>query len=1095
MNDNVDDGDKSKALLNESGGGEAVSIGLENSSDQNAGDDGPYSEVFWANSVLVTLRQTHPRVPQLTTELQCQYKFERGSLYVRTLRYKMTTRNGNWNRANIDLYLKTLTSAVEYSPDALLQDGAWHEYSRIINSPWGPVAGGGLKNRIYIRVDYDGTNNDVGPHEGFGPEVYPAAQPFIDGPGPNTIIGASFLVSGSNSLVGGTIHVFFKYGNVSVAVGVGPGDISGRWSANCTLPSGLTEKGILIAVQKIGDQTSVLSNSVDVYPQRGPIIIYPPKNAVLRQGDPLKLRGTGTYRWDLDVMTPGGGVLHASAKVKDDMTWEADFNLANYPSGGKVEMTAGHRNMNDWSGLHSFLLLGSPIISVPQPLQVIDPNGPISGTGESGANVEVFVDLSLAVRIGQAVVESDGSWKIVSFENEMSPGPFSIVARQTLSGVQGKFGAPRGFRVRPAKITGVAVEFIDNSIKFSGSAHAGATVVITAPGYAVTPPGEVVATGGQWATTATDWPYGTYNLQIVQKVGDGASGWIESLPYDFEIIKVLPDVSEVTSTPDYQPTVTGKGSHGATVQLLNPGGTDAGFPDAVVTNGQWSSTALTQWGPTRNYPLNIRQSRDGQHSPNWVAHYINIPPLAPGLDDPLEDELSPRLSGTCWPGAVVSLQYSDEDNVVHKPTVSNDKWTFRRDKPFATGVEHTVTVTQFAAEQPSLPASATFTVRRPMSRPRITYPDPTSKVGRDVTVKGENGMQGAVMQLRDAQFQSPLGPEKTLDANGAWSIDLAGLEFRRYTIDAQQILDERPSERSEHCYFDVVLLPPQICQPTENGKLSRTAKIAGSGMANGRVEVFLEGVSEPLLSDILVNDKGDWEGEVTLPVGHTIIRARQTFVDGNDQRQESDLGEARQYDVVPAAPLIETPTEDDPVGRRTVVSGFGVPGDTVTVTVTLADATHSLQSSAIVQEDRTWSVTQDFSSLAGGPYVLEAVASLEEFASVEALRPIMLGTFLPTLDAPAAGRWVSHPLQFAGRGRKGVGTVVSWYNPDVQWTGPLPIAGETWHGEATQPLPESGNWFRFRQSITDEEDGETMSDWVESARFEVERTHPPVEGS
>lgn len=1092
MNDNVDDGDKSKALLNESGGGEAVRIGLENSSDQNA-DNGPYSEVFWANSVLVTLKQTHPRVPQLTTELQCQYKFERGSLYVRTLRYKMTTRNGNWNRANIDLYLKTLTSAVEYSPDALLQDGAWHEYSRIINSPWGPVAEGGLKNRIYIRVDYDGTNNDVGPHEGFGPEVYPAAQPFIDGPGPNTIIGASFLVSGSNSLVGGTIHVFFKYGNVSVAVGVGPGDIFGRWSANCTLPSGLTEKGILIAVQKIGDQTSVLSNSVDVYPQRGPIIIYPPKNAVLRQGDPLKLRGTGTYRWDLDVIKPGGGILHASAKVKDDMTWEADFNLANYPNGGKVEMIAGHRNMNDWSGLHSFLLLGSPIISVPQPLQVIDPNGPISGTGESGANVEVFVDLNLVVRIGQAVVESDGSWKIVSFENEMSPGPFSIVARQTLSGVQGKFGAPRGFRVRPAKITGVAVEFIDNSIKFSGSAHAGATVVITAPGYAVTPPGEVVATGGQWATTATDWPYGTYNLQIVQKVGDGASGWIESLPFPFTVENKLPNVSELAHTLEYQPTFSGLGNARATVWLWKIDMDEAVAPHRpLTTTGEWSSQALEVWGPTFNRRVRIKQAGDGQET-DWVYLDVNIPPLAPGLDDPLEDELSPRLSGTCWPGAVVSLQYSDEDNVVHKPTVSNDKWTFRRDKPFATGVEHTVTVTQFAAEQTSLPASATFTVRRPMSQPRITYPDPTSKVGRDVTVEGENGMQGAVMQLRDAQFQSLLGPEKTLDADGAWSIDLAGLEFRRYTIDAQQILDERPSERSEHCYFDVVLLPPQICQPTENGKLSRTAKIAGSGMANGRVEVFLEGVSEPLLSDILVNDKGDWEGEVTLPVGRTTIRARQTFVDGNGQRQESDLGEARQYDVVPAAPLIETPTEDDPVGRRTVVSGFGVPGDTVTVT--LADATHSLQSSAIVQEDRTWSVTQDFSSLAGGPYVLEAVASLEEFASVEALRPIMLGTFLPTLDAPAAGRWVSHPLQFAGRGRKGVGTVVSWYNPDVQWTGPLPIAGETWHGEATQPLPESGNWFRFRQSITDEEDGETMSDWVESARFEVERTHPPVEGS
>ncbi|WP_225936819.1 hypothetical protein [Pseudomonas tensinigenes] len=740
------------------------------------------------------------------------------------------------------------------------------------------------------------------------------------------------------------------------------------------------------------------------------------------------------------------------------------------------------------------LFLGRPAITFPRAGETYPRNVSVRGNMSAdslvnGVVVKVYFDTGRDP-IGQVGLGSR-SWALqpINFE----PGHWGIVA-EAVNGLESSGRQSLvPFKVRPDTFTGLTVEVIDNSIKFSGSAHAGATVVITAPGYAVTPPGEVVATGGQWATTATDWPYGTYNLQIVQKVGDGASGWIESLPFPFTVENKLPNVSELAHTLEYQPTFSGLGNARATVWLWKIDMDEEVAPHRpLTTTGKWTSQATQVWGPTFNRRVRIKQAGDGQET-DWVYLDVNIPPLAPGLDDPLEDGLSPRLSGTCWPGAVVSLQYSDEVGVVHPATVSNDKWTFRRDKPFATGVEHTVTVTQFAAEQTSLPASATFTVRRPMSQPRITYPDPTSKVGRDVTVEGDNGMQGAVMQLRDAQFQSLLGPKKTLDADGPWSIDLAGLEFRRYTIDAQQILDERPSERSEHCYFDVVLLPPQITQPTENGKLPRTAKIAGSGMANGRVEVFLEGVSEPLLSNILVNAKGDWEGEVTLPVGHTIIRARQTFVDGNDQRQESDLGEARQYDVVPAAPLIETPTEDDPVGRRTVVSGFGVPGDTVTVT--LADATHSLQSSAIVQEDRTWSVTQDFSSLAGGPYVLEAVASLEEFASVEALRPIMLGTFLPTLDAPAAGRWVSHPLQFAGRGRKGVGTVVSWYNPDVQWTGPLPIAGDTWHGEATQPLPESGNWYRFRQSLTDEKGDETISDWVVSARFEVERANPSVDGS
>jgi hypothetical protein len=44
-------------------------------------------------------------------------------------------------------------------------------------------------------------------------------------------------------------------------------------------------------------------------------------------------------------------------------------------------------------------------------------------------------------------------------------------------------------------------------------------------------------------------------------------------------------------------------------------------------------------------------------------------------------------------------------------------------------------------------------------------------------------------------------------------------------------------------------------------------------------------------------------------------------------------------------------------------------------------------------------------------------------------------------------------------------------------------------------LPESGNWYRFRQSLTDEKGDETISDWVVSARFEVERANPSVDGS
>ncbi|BBP72543.1 hypothetical protein PHLH6_45470 [Pseudomonas sp. Seg1] len=584
-----------------------------------------------------------------------------------------------------------------------------------------------------------------------------------------------------------------------------------------------------------------------------------------------------------------------------------------------------------------------------------------------------------------------------------------------------------------------------------------------------------------------NWPFGIYSLSIIQKVDDGASGWIPSAPIRPGFSKVLPEVSKVISTSSYKPTISGTGMDGATVKLLNSDGSITDLPDVVVRNTLWTSTAPTEWGPTFERVLLIRQSKDAQTT-KGINHTVTIPPLAPGLNDPVEDGLSPRLNGTCWPGAVVKVKFSDSLEE-HLATVSNGNWAFQRAKEFAPDILHTVEVFQVVGKQTSEKASKTFTVLVVMLKPTITKPDADSKVGRVVTVGGENGMAGATLQLRDVRFDRPLGAPKVLSQDGVWSIDLSQLDFAIYTIDARQTLKGRPSEPSDRHSFEVVLLPPEITQPTPEGKLPRTATLMGKGMVNGRVEVFLEGRPGPWLTDIAVGGNGEWQVDVTLPVGSKTIWARQTFMDEGGKLRESDITALLNYDVVPAAPFIETPVADGHIGRSTVVSGFGVPGDSVTVTV--AAGGRSIQANTRVLEDRTWSVTRDFSSLVGGRRTLEAVASLGEFASLAATRPVVLGTYLPTLDEPAAGRWVSHPLQFAGRGRKGMGKVVSWYNPDVKWVPEVPIASDKWSGESTQSLPGAGNWYRFQQDITDGADGATVSDWVDSQRFEVEPARPP----
>ncbi|MBV4472524.1 hypothetical protein KVG87_25745, partial [Pseudomonas sp. SWRI31] len=121
----------------------------------------------------------------------------------------------------------------------------------------------------------------------------------------------------------------------------------------------------------------------------------------------------------------------------------------------------------------------------------------------------------------------------------------------------------------------------------------------------------------------------------------------------------------------------------------------------------------------------------------------------------------------------MNIEYSDETGIVHKGIVSSDAWQFRRDKEFALDITHTVTVTQVAAQQTSQPTSTTFVVRRAMVTPVITQPPDGSEVGRAVTVEGTMGMVGATLQLRDKQFDRPLGDPKILSQDGDWSIDLS----------------------------------------------------------------------------------------------------------------------------------------------------------------------------------------------------------------------------------------------------------------------------------------------------------------------------------
>ncbi|MGE8188923.1 hypothetical protein [Pseudomonas sp. NPDC086278] len=843
------------------------------------------------------------------------------------------------------------------------------------------------------------------------------------------------------------------------------------------LPKNKTVK--LVAVQIDGGIESEPSDEWTVIVLNEPLITVPQSGDIIREYRP-KVSGSGLPGATVSIQPSGVDTSYGQALVAADGKWEtvlqrnlpvgpftftARQTLRGYDSGWAVDVPVNVR-----------LDVTVPRITSPAAGAVVDETFTLSGAdGEEGAIAQVFVDLS-ENKLGQANVQMPaGTWSVPV---SRPAGPVSLVAKQIIGALESPRSTARSFKVRPPAITAVTVTFpSETTVKFAGTGHTGATLeitVVSGPGGTAPPAAQVTA--GKWETTATNWPFGTYNLKAIQKVSDNANGWIESQLYAFTVNRVFPDPSDVTYTKDYQPTFSGKGYSGATVKLPFPGGGSTAAPDARVVNGQWSSRASEVWGPVLEREVHIKQFLNGQESPNWIILKVTIAPLAPVMNEPVENGLSPQLSGTCWPGAVLKLKYSDSPTE-HAVDNQNGTWNYRRAEPFESGKTHTVTITQTAAQQTSPAAPKTFVVKAPIPRPVITEPEADSEVGRDVTIKGDSGMAGATMQLRDAQFGGNLGEPKRLTGDGAWSIDLSGLDYREYTIDARQTFNNRDSERSVARTFKAVLLPPVITLPKENGDLPRTATIEGWAMPNGRVEVRLEGVAEPLLTNIAVGFDGRWKAEVTLPVGAKTIRARQT-ADG----QASKDSQALNFNVVPAAPYLETPAAGERVGRRVVVSGFGVPGDTVTVK--LGDVARQVRAQSPVLEDRTWSVTVEIDQ-PGGRYGLVAVASCEGFESVDSpARSVELGTYLPSFDRPAAGHRVSNPVRFQGQGRPGGGQVISWFNPDLSWTTAFTFTTVGWQAPALGTLPSGGNWCRFFEVFSGE--GESIySDTVETSRFDV----------
>lgn len=810
-----------------------------------------------------------------------------------------------------------------------------------------------------------------------------------------------------------------------------------------------------------------------------------PNMGLIKEPRP-EISGLGNSQIDVDVHKGGDGTtVYGTVTVLPDNTWKVKLTR-DLPQ-GPFHLTAKQRKdvyVSTWAvavsafGLFRLNITGPAVADQDLDFQ-------LSGAGGlANADVVAYLDLTDSP-VGTGKVASNGSW--TANVRDLNPGTRTLTVVQKQSTHTSNRSVTKTFRIRPPKLTTITMTVLPgNVVRFSGSGYNGARVEITkVSGPGGQSLGPVTVVNNVWQLNATNWLPGDYSFSATQKVADNNSGWIASTPYTFSYKWMLPLPTVEYRVEDYTPVFSGTGHNGATVVLYNPGGASKVAPDAPVNGGLWSSRAYEAWNPTAFREVHLHQIQ-GQAVSGWVRPIVVIklpPPVIHPIADNPADKYSPIFSGKVWPGGQVSLLFSD-DATVYPAVRQGADWTFIRVKPFAIEITHQVKVTHTFDEQTSQGTLA-FSLARFLPKVAITEPQAGEEVGRDLQVEGTEGVAGAQVQVSDAQFGGPpLGKSDILTEDGPWSAMLKGLAFREYQINAIQVMGSAKSEASDTHEFEVVVLPPVIEVPAPEGAIPRVAIISGTGMPGALVDVYLKGSVQPLLRDLPVDNNGLWRSAaVVLDVGHKTLFARQTFVN-----QVSRPSPDQAFRVVPAAPTIETPVSVEQVGLHVVVSGFGYAGDEVTVA--FSDAPQDVLGRVFVRTSRTWSVAVELDR-AGGLYSLIAVQSRGEFhSSPSADRPIVLGTYRPTIDVPAPGRCVSDSVRFSGLGLTGVGRLVSWYNPDRVLADDFVVTEGRWQSQAGIRLPLGINWAWFRQTIRTDDVFWVYSETVLSNYFEVIASPP-----
>ena len=312
---------------------------------------------------------------------------------------------------------------------------------------------------------------------------------------------------------------------------------------------------------------------------------------------------------------------------------------------------------------------------------------------------------------------------------------------------------------------------------------------------------------------------------------------------------------------------------------------------------------------------------------------------APVIAVPLEGASTgkqPVFAGTAWPGARIEIVNASKPAEVEGTAIAdgNGNWSVYSLSVHDVGSYSYTARQTFGGRTSVLSGNRSFKVAE-LSVPAaiIETPAQNVEVGRLPQVSG-TGVPGAtVVLLKSYDPYNPLATTR-VDGYGRWSVRIERplpISPPAFTMTGYQTLDGKRSGWLANRTLKVVDVPdPAIIQtPAQSVRTGRRPFVTGTGVAGATVVLMQSYKPENILATTTVDGYGRWTTQVDnlLPVTNSFVMTGYQQLDGKIARWLAN----RTFQVVqvPDAPVIETPAENQTVGRQPLVKGTGVVGAVV----------------------------------------------------------------------------------------------------------------------------------------------------------------------